>query len=73
MFYTSFCYLLPSSTLGTSPKKDFQRERIEKFAPKAWKRLQNLFFKTKKILDFAEFIFEFGDKWLYIAEFNIAI
>ena len=70
MFYISLYYLLPSSILGTSPKKGFQKVRIEKNAPKASKRLQN-FLRPKKILDFAELIFAFGNK--YIAEFNIAI
>ena len=55
--YTSFYYLLPSSTLGTSPKKGFQKVRIEKFAPKASKRLQNVFFTTKRNFRFCGIYF----------------
>ena len=49
MFHTSIYYLLLSSTLGTSPKKCFQKVRIKKLAPRASKMLQNFFLRLKKL------------------------
>ena len=48
MFYTSFYYLLPSSTLGTSPKKGFQKVQIEKFAQQSVKKAAEFTFYDQK-------------------------
>ena len=65
-----FC-LLPHS--APAPKKTFKKYGSENLFQKRQKGCRIYFLRPKKFLDFVEFIFAFGNKWINIAEFNIAI
>ena len=56
------------------PQKRLWKSTDPKISAKIVKKAEEfIFYDQKKISGFAEFIFGFGNKWLYIAEFNIAI
>ena len=65
-----FC-LPPHSAPG--PKKACKYYKSKNLRQKCQKGCRIYFLRPKKNLDFVEFIFMFGNRWLYIAEFNIAI
>ena len=65
-----FC-LLPHSAPG--PKKAFKYYKSENLRQKRQKGCRIYFLRPKKNLDFVDFIFMFGNRWLCIVEFNIAI